>query len=173
MSGAATIVLKIGGSFLLNKETNEPEVSSLREMAEVVRDLLAANVARRVAVIVGGGISARNYIGAAGALGASKGLQDHLGVLVSRLNARVFVEALRECDVDAWPEPPESLQVCETCHILQTNVLCATHCLKMVSLRLCALLWPLLVSSCLAACSQVRVRQQLQRWLLSIVVHHV
>lgn len=61
-------------------------------------------------VVVGGGISARNYIDAAGALNASKGLQDHLGVLVSRLNARVFVEALREADVDAWREPPESLQ---------------------------------------------------------------
>ena len=51
--------------------------------------------------------AARNYIGAAQALDASKGVMDYLGVLVSRLNARVFVEALRDGGVAAvWPGTP-------------------------------------------------------------------
>ena len=102
-------MLKIGGSFLLKND--KPDVSSLREMAQCVKEVLKLpGGERRVVVVVGGGVSARNYIGAADALGANKGLQDHLGVLVSRLNARVFIEALAEAGVDAWPEVPESLQ---------------------------------------------------------------
>jgi uridylate kinase len=71
MSGV--FVLKIGGSFLLKDD--KPDVTSLREMAEVVRDILASSAARKVIVVVGGGVSARNYIGAADALGANKGVQ--------------------------------------------------------------------------------------------------
>jgi uridylate kinase len=105
------VVLKIGGSFLIKPGSSEPDVVELRQMASVVGELLASDAARRLVIIVGGGVSARNYIAAASALGSSAGLMDHLGILVSRLNARVFVEALREANVtDVWPEPAESLQ---------------------------------------------------------------
>lgn len=37
---------------------------------------------------------ARHYVDAAAAVGASNGVKDHFGILVSRLNARLFIEAL-------------------------------------------------------------------------------
>lgn len=71
-------------------------------------------------VVVGGGLTARHYIEAANALGSSKGVMDHLGmnlttrysfsgILVSRLNARVFIEALRD-EENVLAEPAENLQ---------------------------------------------------------------
>jgi uridylate kinase len=47
------VVLKIGGSFLL--KDNQPDVLELRQMAQVVRELLAASPRRRLVVVVGGG----------------------------------------------------------------------------------------------------------------------
>mmetsp|Transcript_26728 Transcript_26728/g.64981 ORF Transcript_26728/g.64981 Transcript_26728/m.64981 type:complete len:207 (+) Transcript_26728:337-957(+) len=76
-------------------------------MASTVKKIIASNY--RVVVVVGGGISARQYITAAKALDATPGMCDYLGILVSRLNARVFIEALRD-DSLVLSEPPESLQ---------------------------------------------------------------
>jgi len=98
-----TIVLKLGGSFLL--ADGQPNLASLKEMAEAVRSIVSAG--NRVVTIVGGGIPARQYISAADALGASNGVKDYLGILVSRLNARLFIEALGSL---GYPNPPENLQ---------------------------------------------------------------
>jgi len=97
-----TIVLKLGGSFLL--ADGKPNLDSLREMAETVRIL--RDQGNKIVVVVGGGVPARQYIAAAEALGASNGVKDQFGILVSRLNARLFIEALGDL---AWPEPPENL----------------------------------------------------------------
>jgi len=104
------VVLKIGGSFLL-KDTGAPDVTEIKEMAETVRELVKNNF--KVIVVVGGGITARNYINAATQLNTSKGVLDHLGILVSRVNARVFVEALGDEDL-VFSEPAESLQEVRT-----------------------------------------------------------
>jgi len=74
-------------------------------MASSVRLLL--NQGNEVTCVVGGGIAARQYINAAASLGASHGVCDYFGILVSRLNARLFIEALGDI---AYPDPPESLQ---------------------------------------------------------------
>lgn len=85
-----TIVLKIGGSFLLTEDG--PDVALLKEMADTVRELIAQDlrfvlgdteilIRTRVVVVVGGGLTARHYIEAANTLGSSKGVMDHLGTL--------------------------------------------------------------------------------------------
>jgi len=97
------VVVKLGGSFLLSD--GQPNVASMKEMALSVKSLVDSGV--EVVCVVGGGLTARQYIGAAQALGASLGTCDFLGILVSRLNARLFIEALGDY---AWPEPAENLQ---------------------------------------------------------------
>lgn len=42
-------------------------------------------------------------------MGANNGIKDHFGILVSRLNARLFIEALAD-DTNVCCEPCESLQ---------------------------------------------------------------
>ncbi len=68
-----------------------------------------ARQGNRFVVVVGGGQTARSYITAAEALGANNGIKDYFGILVSRLNARLFIEALNDPEL-AHADPPESLQ---------------------------------------------------------------
>lgn len=49
------------------------------------------------------------YVEAASAVGANNGMKDHFGILVSRLNARLFIEALND-DATVFSEPCETLQ---------------------------------------------------------------
>lgn len=91
------IVVSIGGSVLV------PSLGSDRVAgyASVVEDLVAAG--HELAVVVGGGPTAREYIEAARDLGANEIELDHLGIAVTRLNARLLVAALDDC---AAPTPP-------------------------------------------------------------------
>lgn len=101
---SAPVVIKLGGSFLLGD--GKPATEAIDEMATIIKRVV--ELGRKVIVVVGGGVPARNYIAAADALGASLGVKDMLGICVSRLNARLFVEALRNVErVDT--EPAESL----------------------------------------------------------------
>eukprot|EP01098_Paradermamoeba_levis_P004800 TRINITY_DN2053_c0_g1_i1.p1 TRINITY_DN2053_c0_g1~~TRINITY_DN2053_c0_g1_i1.p1 ORF type:complete len:263 (-),score=88.94 TRINITY_DN2053_c0_g1_i1:58-753(-) len=102
------LVVKLGGSFLLGD--GKPDLESIKDVASVVTKTV--HQGHKVVVVVGGGIPARNYIGAATALGASNGVKDYLGILVSRLNARLFIEALDPEIVFA--EPADSLQQVRT-----------------------------------------------------------
>ncbi len=49
------------------------------------------------------------YVDAATAVGSNNGVKDHFGILVSRLNARLFIEALND-DANVFAEPCETLQ---------------------------------------------------------------
>eukprot|EP00020_Sapocribrum_chincoteaguense_P000447 CAMPEP_0170739030 /NCGR_PEP_ID=MMETSP0437-20130122/4951_1 /TAXON_ID=0 /ORGANISM="Sexangularia sp." /LENGTH=347 /DNA_ID=CAMNT_0011077473 /DNA_START=64 /DNA_END=1104 /DNA_ORIENTATION=+ len=102
------LVIKIGGSFLL--KDGVPDVGSLTTMAETINSLTNNH---RIIVIVGGGIPARQYIAAGGALGANAGEKDALGIAVSRLNAQVFIHALRQAGAPTGtvaPYPVTSLE---------------------------------------------------------------
>lgn len=57
-------------------------------------------------VVAGGGEVARYYIGTARSLGADEATLDHIGIQISRLNARLLVAALGE---EAHPEVPTTL----------------------------------------------------------------
>ncbi|MDD5418915.1 MAG: UMP kinase, partial [Methanomicrobiaceae archaeon] len=82
-----TIVISLGGSVLVpSLESNNVSkyASVLKTIAEKCR----------IFVVVGGGGEARRYIGAARQLGINEAASDELGILVTRMNARLLVGAL-------------------------------------------------------------------------------
>lgn len=92
------VIVSIGGSVLV------PTVESDRaaEYGEIIQDLDEAG--HTLGVVVGGGPTAREYIGAARELGANEIELDQLGVAVTRLNARLLIAALGD---RAAPTPLE------------------------------------------------------------------
>ena len=92
------IVVSLGGSVLVpSLESNNigRYVSVLKKMAEVCR----------VFIVVGGGGEARRYIGVARDLGAGEAAADELGILVTRLNARLLITGLGDA---AYPRVAEN-----------------------------------------------------------------
>lgn len=93
------VVVSIGGSVLA------PDLAADRveQHAAAIDELVADG--HEVAVVVGGGDVARQYIGTARDLGATEYDLDALGIDVTRLNARLLVTALES---SATPEPAET-----------------------------------------------------------------
>lgn len=102
-----TIVLSLGGSVLIpSLETN-----ALGAYATVLVELARR---ARVYVVVGGGGEARRYIGAARTLGIDEATLDELGILVTRLNARLLVAALGD---EAYPRVPGTYADAKECGV--------------------------------------------------------
>jgi len=95
------LVLKLGG-FIFPADLNSTKI---KVYAELIRKLRKRG--RGIIVVAGGGENARRYIEAARALGASESVCDQLGIYVTRLNARLLIEALQE---EAYPEVPENVE---------------------------------------------------------------
>jgi uridylate kinase len=87
------VVVSIGGSVLVPSV----EAGQVEAYAETLLDLVAAG--HELGVVVGGGPVAREYIGAARELGADEISLDRIGIEVTRLNARLLVEALGDAAV--------------------------------------------------------------------------
>jgi uridylate kinase len=92
-------VIKIGG-FAFPSEGRQALVG---EYVKLLKELVGEF---RVVVVAGGGEVARVYIRAARELHVPESLCDQLGILVSRLNARLLVDGLGEY---AFPEVPVSI----------------------------------------------------------------
>lgn len=92
------IVVSVGGSVLV------PTVES--DQVEAYADVLTelSDAGHDLGVVVGGGPTAREYIGVARELGANEIELDQLGVAATRMNARLLIAAL---DDRATPTPPE------------------------------------------------------------------
>ena len=82
------IVLKIGGSVL----GSPPSADLIREYVEVIR--IVRSQGHSIAAIVGGGPVSREYIREGEKLLLPKAERDWLAILVSRVNARLLVDAL-------------------------------------------------------------------------------
>jgi len=95
------MVVSIGGSVLVPEVTPE----RIDEHAAVIEDLADEEVT--LGVVVGGGTTARQYIGAARGLGANEMVLDDIGIAATRLNARLLIAALGEM---ATPSPPKDYQ---------------------------------------------------------------
>ncbi|MDN7013091.1 UMP kinase [Methanoculleus sp. FWC-SCC3] len=92
------IVISLGGSVLVpSLESNNINryVSVLKKMAETCR----------IFIVVGGGGEARRYIGVARGLGAGEAAADELGIMVTRLNARLLIAGLGDA---AYPRVAEN-----------------------------------------------------------------
>jgi uridylate kinase len=92
-------VIKLGG-FAFSAEDRQPLVE---EYVKMFRDLVGQY---HLVVVTGGGAVARYYIRAARDMGVPESLCDHLGILVSRLNARLLVDGMGEF---AFPEVPTTV----------------------------------------------------------------
>jgi len=94
----STIVLSLGGSILmpgLDSPNIKPYIPVLEKIASI----------HRLFVVVGGGGEARRYISVARSLDVDDASADELGILVTRLNATILVQALKDA---AWPKVVES-----------------------------------------------------------------
>ncbi|WP_292365985.1 MULTISPECIES: UMP kinase [unclassified Methanoculleus] len=92
------IVISLGGSVLVpSLESNNIDryVSVLKKIAGKCR----------IFVVVGGGGEARRYIGVARDLGVGEAAADELGIMVTRLNARLLIAGLGDA---AYPRVAES-----------------------------------------------------------------
>jgi uridylate kinase len=92
-------VIKLGG-FAFPNAAEKPLVE---EYVALLRSLVGEH---QLVVVTGGGEIARIYIKAARELRVSESLCDQLGILVSRLNARLLVDGLGEY---AFPEIPVNI----------------------------------------------------------------
>jgi len=98
------VVISVGGSVLV------PDLDSGRveRYAEAVERI--ADEGHDVSIVVGGGKTARDYIGVARELGANDAMCDYLGMGVTRVNTRLLIAALEGV---AYPEPPTSYREAE------------------------------------------------------------
>ena len=92
-------VVKIGGFAF-------PGRDKTTLVAEYVKILKEMSDEFRLVVVTGGGEIARTYIAAARELRVPESLCDQLGILVSRLNAKLLVDGLGE---HAFPEIPTTI----------------------------------------------------------------
>jgi len=102
-------VLSIGGSVLVP----DLDAGRVSDYADVVESLAAAG--HDLGVVVGGGPTAREYIGAARSLGANEGELDQLGIDTTRLNARLLLAALDE-DLASPTVPTNYEEAAESLH---------------------------------------------------------
>lgn len=90
------VVISLGGSVVFDDRspaTVEAHAAALEELVEAGHDL---------AVVVGGGPVAREYIAAGRELGANEVKLDDIGIAVTRLNARLLIQALGDL-AHPWP----------------------------------------------------------------------
>ncbi|MDI6866154.1 UMP kinase [Methanoculleus sp.] len=92
------IVISLGGSILV------PSLES-NNIARYVSVLKKISEKCRLFVVVGGGGEARRYIGVARSLGGGEAAADELGIMVTRLNARLLIAGLGEA---AYPRVAEN-----------------------------------------------------------------
>jgi uridylate kinase len=95
------VVVSIGGSVLV-PDLGPDQVAAYASAVESLDD-----GGHTLGLVVGGGPTAREYIGAARNLGANEIELDQLGIEVTRLNARLLIAAL---DERAAPTPPEDYE---------------------------------------------------------------
>jgi len=92
------IVISLGGSILV------PSLES-NNIARYVSVLKKISERCRLFVVVGGGGEARRYIRVARSLGGGEAAADELGIMVTRLNARLLIAGLGEA---AYPRVAEN-----------------------------------------------------------------
>jgi len=94
------LVLKFGGSVLLKDE--EIDTKIIKRYALIIDQISQKH---KINIVVGGGNLARKYIKALENLGAPESFKDLAGIEISRINAQIFITALKD---RAYPVPPKS-----------------------------------------------------------------
>jgi len=90
------VVFSVGGSVMV---PDRIDVQWIRSFARLVDEFFSHGL--EVALVAGGGRTARDYSWAVRLLGGSKALQDQAGILATRMNAWLLISAIPH----AYPEP--------------------------------------------------------------------
>jgi uridylate kinase len=96
-----TVVISLGGSILVPGDNDH---IFLKEISDLIREQCGD---KRIFVVCGGGKVARYYISTARELGRSVDELDELGILTTRLNARLLQMALGDVAVNKMPVTAE------------------------------------------------------------------
>lgn len=91
-----------GGSTFNSEEL---EIETLEQISQKLKELKEKN--HDILVTVGGGKTAKNYIEAGKKLGISHKELDQIGILATRLNAKLLISLLEDI---AEPEPPHNFE---------------------------------------------------------------
>ena len=97
------IIIKLGGS-LIQDANGEIRINYLTKLIGILKLLKEKN---EMAIVVGGGKSARSYISTARELGAPEAFSDEIGIEIAKVHARLLISALGEL---AFPKTFDSLQ---------------------------------------------------------------
>lgn len=96
------IVIKLGGS-LIQDENGNIRIKYIKNLVKILRNIKKDH---EIAIVVGGGKSARSYITTARELGASEAFSDEIGIEIAKIHARLLISALGEL---AYPKTFDSL----------------------------------------------------------------
>lgn len=100
------VVLRIGGSVVASPVNTE----LISKYADLLRTLRGQG--HEVAVVVGGGILAREFIANSKKLGLNEQAQDEIAISVSRIFAQLFLKKLKEIGCNAVPLTVEEASDC-------------------------------------------------------------
>ncbi len=84
------LVISIGGSIL---QPDDEDVSYIKSLTDIIK---RNSKDRNLYLVIGGGKTARKYIGWGRNLGADEATLDEIGIATSRLNARLLIIALKK-----------------------------------------------------------------------------
>ncbi|AJF60776.1 MAG: UMP kinase [Candidatus Diapherotrites archaeon] len=107
-SGETIYAVSVGGSLLIEQK---PSSSQIAKLAEKISSLHREGY--KFALVVGGGKVARNYAASAKALGANNFVQDELGIMITRANALLLVQALEAAHEEVLTDVKKAKHVLE------------------------------------------------------------
>jgi len=99
------LVISLGGSVVVPQ--GKPDVAFLQQFGSFARKLARK---RKLVIVTGGGVTARNYIEAARKAKLSQVIQDKIGITATRLNAQLLIAFL-----GIKQEIPQS--IAQTCNL--------------------------------------------------------
>lgn len=102
------VVISLGGSVVNPRYDTGPviDLEGAKRIANIIKET-SSNVVP-MGVVVGGGATARTYIGACRKLGGTEVRADYLGILATRLNATIVLEALVQTGLRPYPRVSET-----------------------------------------------------------------
>lgn len=101
------IVFDLGGSVVMPKEGAKAE--KIMEYANIFKKI--KDEGHEVAIVVGGGKTAREYIEIGRELGASESFCDELGIMATRMNAMILITALGDYSIKKVPTSFEEAEL--------------------------------------------------------------
>lgn len=104
--GSGILVLSVGGSLFFDEK---PLTAQIAKFCESILRLHAEG--HKFVLVVGGGKVARSYVSAAKSFGATNYSQDELGIMVTRANAFVFVQALEKAHAHVLTDASKAVDV--------------------------------------------------------------